>query len=168
MDVSFRPIVEDDFQAICDLIPSEEELFLIYDRGKYPLTVPQVRRLVGKRMEPTVMLHRDRVVGFSDFYNHREGRSVFIGNIVIDPALRGMGLGKRLVSYMIDRAFTGHDLPSVQLHVCNRNLSALLLYNKLGFQPCAMKVKTDYKGDRVLVINLRLKRDAWPLSPRPA
>lgn len=161
MDVSFRAIVEDDFQTICDLIPSEEELFLVYAQGKYPLTAAQVRKLVDNRMEPTVMVHRDEIVGFGDFYNYRIGRSVFIGNIVVDRSLRGQGLGRRLVCHMIDRAFDGYDLPSVKLHVYNRNLPALLLYDTLGFQPCAMKVKRDYKGDRVMQLCLRLNRDAW-------
>jgi ribosomal protein S18 acetylase RimI-like enzyme len=162
MDVSFRAIVEDDFQTVCDLLPSEEELFLVYAQGKYPLTIPQVGRLVETRMEPTVMLHRGRVVGFGDFYNYRAGRSVFVGNIVIDQSERGKGLGKRLVCHMIDRAFSGHDLPSVRIHVYNRNLRALLLYSALGFSPYAMKVNRDYKGDPVLLLSLRLSRDAWP------
>lgn len=161
MDVSFRPIMDDDFQGVCDLIPSEEELFLIYDRGRYPLTIPQVRKLVENRMEPTVMLHRGVVVGFACYYNYREGRSVFIGNIVVDRSVRGKGLGKRLVSYMIDRAFHGHNLLNVRLHVYSRNLVALLVYNALGFQPYAMKAQKDYKGDPVMFLSLGLRRDAW-------
>lgn len=162
MDVDFRAIVEDDFQSICDLLPSAEELFLVYAQGKFPLTIPQVKKLVDNRMEPTVMLHRGRVVGFANFYNHREAKSAFIGNIVIDRSLRGQGLGRQLVCHMIDRAFREHDLPSVKLHVYNRNLPALLLYASLGFRPYAMQVKQDYKGDPVLLFILRLDRAEYP------
>jgi ribosomal protein S18 acetylase RimI-like enzyme len=161
MDVSFRSIVEDDFQTICDLMPSQEELFLIYDRGRYPLTVSQVRKLVEHRMDPTVMLHRGEVVGFGDFYNYCEGKSVFIGNIVVDRSLRGKGLGRRLVCYLIARAFNEYDLPSVRMHVYSRNAPALLLYSKLGFQPCAMKVKIDYAGEPAMCLSLQLRRDTW-------
>ena len=145
---------------------SEEELFLVYAQGKYPFTVPQVRRLVEIRMEPTVMLHRGEVVGFANFYSYREGKSVFIGNVVVDRSLRGKGLGKRLVCYMMDRAFSEHDLRSVRLHVYNRNLPALLLYSSLGFQPHAMKAKRDYKGDPVMLFTLVSRRDAWLERPR--
>jgi ribosomal protein S18 acetylase RimI-like enzyme len=107
------------------------------------------------------MLHRGTVVGYGNFYNLREGRSVFIGNIVIDRSLRGNGLGKQLVNYLIGRAFHAYDLPSVKLHVYNRNLPALLLYSALGFQPYAMKVERDYEGDPVMLLSLRLNRDAW-------
>ncbi|HVI03044.1 MAG TPA: GNAT family N-acetyltransferase [Enhygromyxa sp.] len=161
MDVSFRPIVEQDFEAICTLVTSEEELFLVYDRGKYPLTTGQVRRLTENRMEPTVMLHHGRVVGFGCYYSYREAKSAFIGNIVLDRSMRGKGLGKRLVSHLIDRAFGDHDLPLVKLHVYTRNLPALLLYSALGFQPYAMKVLEDYEGDPVLLLSLGLSRDAW-------
>lgn len=162
MEVSFRSIVEDDFQAVCELIPSEEELFLVYDRGKFPLTVAEVAKLVERRMDPIVMVCRGAVVGFACYYNYQEGRSVFIGNIVIDRSVRGQGLGKRIVTYMIDRAFSLLNLQSVRLHVYNRNLPALLVYNGLGFQPYAMKVQRDYKGEPVIFLSLGLRRDAWP------
>jgi len=161
MDVSFRPIVEDDFQTLCDLIPSEEELFWVYAHGKYPLTIPQVRRLVDNRMEPTVMLHDDRVVGFADFYSYRKARSVFIGNVVIAPSMRGQGLGKRLVCRMIDRALRGLDLPLVKLHVYNRNLRALIMYGAMGFVPYAMKVARDYRREPAMMFSLCLSRDEW-------
>lgn len=161
MDVRFRPIVEDDFQAVCDLVRSEEELFLFYDAARHPFTVPQVRKLVETRMDPLVMLHRGEVVGFGDFYGHRERRSIFVGNIVLDRSLRGKGLGKRLVSYMIDRAFSEHDLERVCLHVYSRNLAGLLLYHALGFRPFGMKVRRDYRGEAALLLTLGLSREAW-------
>jgi len=160
MGVSFRTVVEDDFQAICDLMTTEEELFLIYAQGKYPLTVEQVRKLVGIRMEPTMMLHDGIVAGFGNFYRYRKKRSVFIGNIVVDKSLRGKGLGNRLVNHMIKLAFNKYDLPMVKIHVYNRNLTALLLYHALGFKPYAMKLDKDYKGDPVMLLSLRLSRDA--------
>ncbi len=112
-------------------------------------------------MEPTVMVHCGRVVGFGDYYNYQQGATLFIGNIVIDRTVRGQGLGKRLVCYLIDRAFNHHGVQSVRIHVYNRNLTALLLYHALGFHPYAMKVKRDYRGNPVMMLSLRLSRDAW-------
>jgi ribosomal protein S18 acetylase RimI-like enzyme len=163
MRVRFRSVVADDFQAICDMISSEEELFLVYAQGKHPLTVEQVEALVEIRTEPTVMLLDDKVVGFGNFYGYKKGRSVVIGNVVIDPSLRGKGLGKLLVGHMIDLAFRKYDLPRVKIHVYNRNLSGLLSYISLGFKPYAMKARKDYKGDTVVLFTLALKRDAASL-----
>lgn len=161
MDVSFRPIVEDDFQTICELMTSEEELFLVYAQGRWPFTIPQLQRLVEMRIDPTVMLHRGEVVGFANYYNHRPGDVIFVGNVVLDRALRGRGLGKRFVCHMIDRAFAEYDVRSVFLHVFNHNTPALLLYAALGFQPCSMRAKRDYKGEQVLLLNLGLRRETW-------
>jgi ribosomal protein S18 acetylase RimI-like enzyme len=157
--VRFRRVVPDDYRPICDMLPSEEELFLVYAQGKYPLTVEQVAALVEKRTEPTVMLLDDRVIGFANFYGYKERRSVVIGNVVVDSSLRGKGLGKLLVSYMIDLAFRRYDLPRVKLHVYNRNLAGLLFYRSLGFEPYAMKPKKDYRGDTVVMFTLVLRRD---------
>lgn len=142
------------------MLSSEEELFLVYAQGKYPLTVEQVHALVEKRTEPTVMLLHEKVVGFANFYGHKEGRSVVIGNVVVDPWLRGKGLGKLLVGHMIELAFREYDLPQVKLHVYNRNVGGLLFYRGLGFKPYDMKAKKDYKGDPVVMFSLVLKRDA--------
>lgn len=162
--ITFRRVTVDDYQPICDLIPDEEELFLFYAQGKYPLTVKQVKALVKKRLEPTVMLLDNQVAGFANFYGYKERRSVFIGNVVLDRSLRGMGLGKLIVQHMANLAFHKYDLPSVRLHVYNRNLPALLLYYGIGFRPYAMKVKNDYRGDAVIMFSLRLNRDQAELS----
>jgi len=165
MTVSFRNVVTEDYSAICRLVRNEEELFLVYAQGRFPLTVDQVDTLVSKRMQPTVMLVNDRVAGFGNFYGYRAGRSVVIGNVVVDAVLRGRGLGKRLVTHLIDLAFDEYDLPRVRIHVYNRNLGGLLLYVALGFRPYAMKVKKDHAGNPVVLFTLRLERDAAPAAP---
>lgn len=156
--VEFRPVREEDYPAICELMPNEEELFLIYAQGNYPLTVDQVDKLVKKRMDPTVLIHDGAVRGFGNFYWYKPGKSVFIGNVVVDKSLRGIGLGKKLVNHMIGKAFHQYDLPRVNIHVYNRNLQALLLYQALGFRPYAMRPKKDHNGDPVIMLSLRLKR----------
>lgn len=109
------------------------------------------------------MLLDDRVAGFANFYGYREARSVVIGNVVVDPSLRGKGWGKLLVRHMIDLAFRKYDLPRVKIHVYNRNLAGLLFYRSLGFKPYNMKAKKDYKGDIVVLFSLVLRRDAGEL-----
>jgi len=158
--VTFRQAVPDDFQAICDLIPSAEELFLVYPKGKFPLTVRQVEKLLRRRMDPTVLLTGGTVAGFGCYYQYKPGESVFIGNVVLDRSHRGKGLGKELVLHLIQRAFRKYDLPRVQISVYSHNLAALLLYASLGFRPYAIAKRKDPWGGRVALLHLRLKRDA--------
>ena len=158
--VSFRAVVPGDFESICRLIGSEEELFLVYAQGRYPLTVAQVDALVTRRMEPTVMLMDGRVAGFGNFYGYRPGRSVFIGNVVVDAALRGRGLGRRLLTHLMNLALIDYQLRRVKVHVYNRNLGALLCYINLGFRPYAMKKKLDYAGRPVVMFSLEFRGTA--------
>lgn len=158
--VTIRQAASDDFQAICNLIPNEEELFLVYPKGKYPLTLEQVEKLFQRRLEPTVLLTEGKVAGFGDFYRYKRGKSVFIGNVVIDRSQRGRGLGKEIVLHLIQLAFREHDLPKVRISVFSRNAAALLLYGSLGFKPYAMEEQRDFRGDRVALLHLSLKRDA--------
>lgn len=160
--VRFRPVVEDDYAKICNLVSSEEELFLFYAQGKHPLTPAQVEALVQKRKDSTVMLCDGQVAGFSNFYGFKRGKSACIGNVIIAQSLRGKGLGRQLASHMLNVAFVKHGLPMVKAHVFNRNVPSLSMCAALGFKPYAMKMKKDFKGKPVVQFSLRLKRGASP------
>ena len=161
MTTTIRPARPDDYQAICDLIPNEEELFLVYPKGRHPLTVAQLERLLQKRLEPTVLLRDDRVVGFADFYRYKPGKSAYIGNVVVDPAQRGRAFGSEIIVHLIELAFSKYDLPRVRISVYARNDPALLLYGRLGFKPNAVREATDFRGDRVALLHLRLNRSDY-------
>ncbi|MDJ0849390.1 MAG: GNAT family N-acetyltransferase [Myxococcota bacterium] len=168
MAVTIRPAVPDDYPAICSLFPDEEELFFAYPKGRFPLTVDQVEELLARRMEPTVLLTDGEVAGFGNFYRYRKGKSVFIGNVVIDRPRRGRGLGKRIVVHLATLAFQKYDLPRVRISVYSGNASALLLYGSLGFKPYAVEARKDFRGERTALLHLSLKRDAtsFPLPLR--
>lgn len=154
----FRRATEDDFGAICDLITNEEELFLVYPAGRYPLTVEQLGELVKQRKELTVATDGKMVIGFANFYDLEPGKSVFIGNVVVAETHRGRGLGRQLVTEMINRAFGAHDLPEVRISVFGGNNRALLLYAGLGFVPYGIDQRLDAEGRRLALIHLRLFR----------
>jgi len=158
MPVELRPLLPDDHQAVCDLILDEEELFLVYPKGEFPLTVDQFEAMLARRVEPTVLLTDGQVVGFAAFYQLRKSRSVYIGNVVVDRSRRGSGLGRNLVSYMSEMAFVKYQLPEVRISVYNRNTRALILYASMGFQPYAIKSRRDPRGNRVALISLSLRR----------
>lgn len=162
MAVTIRGAVPDDYPAICRLIPDEEELFWVYPKGSYPLTVDQLEKLIARRMEPTVLLAEGEVAGFGNFYRYREGKSVFIGNVVVDRARRGRGLGKEIVRHLAALAFQKYGLPRVRISVYSRNEPALLLYGSLGFKPYAMEAQKDFRGEPVALLHLGLRREAAP------
>ena len=159
MSSEFRPLLAEDLRAVCNLIRDQEELFLLYPKGSFPLTVEQLGHMLDRRVEPTVLSISGRIAGFAAFYRLRRTKSIFIGNVVVAPGLRGQGLGKKLVKHMCELAFTKYDLPQVKISVFSQNTKALLLYASLGFKPYAIRAKRDLAGNPVALISLKLMRE---------
>ena len=158
MTIAFRPALAADYPAICTLIPDEDELFRVYPRGRFPLTVEQLQVLAQTRHELTVAATSARVIGFANLYDLVPGESAFIGNVVIDRDCRGQGFGRRLVGYMLDLAFERHALPEVRIAVFCINAPALRLYADLGFRPYDIEIRVHPRGERVPLLNMRMQR----------
>ena len=98
-----RPATIDDLEAISRLITSEEELFLVYPKGQFPLTVKQVKILFDERFEFTVfcvnedsnnidgIAKEEKIVGFANLYGKVEFQYAYIGNIFLTQDYRGKG-----------------------------------------------------------------------------
>jgi ribosomal protein S18 acetylase RimI-like enzyme len=158
MSVKFREAVQADYEGICKLVPTERELYLVYPRGTHPFTVDQVRQLSESRKELTVVTDGATIVGFANLYNFKDKERAFIGNVVIEKASRGRGLGRQLMSHMLNAAFSKYGLSEVHMSVFSDNVAALLLYSKFGFQPYAIEERQDYETRRVALIHMRLTR----------
>lgn len=155
--MGFRAANTADYPAIRDLIRSEQELFLVYPEGSYPMTVEQVAKLVRKREAPTVLVGKGKVIGFACFYGYRAGKSVYVGNLVIDSRNRGRGLGRKITVHMINKAFDDYELPEVRIAVFSTNTRALLLYSGLGFRPYRIAERADLHGNPAALIHMRLR-----------
>ena len=154
----FRAASEADFDAICGLIPTQEELFRVYPRGSYPFTLDQLRHLFETRKAHTVTTDAGKITGFANLYDFSDNRRAFIGNVVVDKAYRGQGLGKCLVEYMIEQAFSSYDLDEVHISVFSDNTPALLLYSSLGFEPYAVEERLNYAGKRLALLHMRFNK----------
>lgn len=156
--MELRAATPDDFEAIVRLVPTRDELFLVYPKGKHPLTVEQLHALAESRKELTVAVENGQVVGFVNLYDVQQGRWAFIGNVVVARNFRGRGLGRLLVSHMIRRAFDAYHVPEVRISVFNDNTPALLLYAGMNFRPYAVEERTNPSGMRVGLIHMRLEQ----------
>lgn len=154
----FREATEDDFEDICKLVKTEEELFLVYPNGKYPFTVSQVKELSLIRKELTVAVEKNKIVGFANLYNYEPNNQAFIGNVIIDQSHRGKGLGKEIVSYMLNKAYEKYELPEVRISVFSENTAALLLYSSFGFVPYQIEERNTPAGNRTALIHMKKMR----------
>lgn len=151
----FREAAEEDFDNICKLIKSKGELFLVYPSGSYPFTVSQVKELSEVRKELTVAVAGSEIIGFANLYNYEPGVLAFIGNVIIDEGYRGKGLGKEIVSYMLNKAREKYALPEIRISVFSENVPALLLYSGFGFMPYEIEERKNPKGNRVALIHMK-------------
>ena len=151
----FRKASRDDFNAICRLIKSKEELYLVYPSGTYPLTVDQLRDLSERRNELTVMVENRNIIGFANFYNHEPNKSAYIGNVIIDKEYRGRGFGKEIITYMLRVARKKYNLRVIKISVFSENIPALLLYSEFGFIPYDVEERKNLNGDKVALIHLK-------------
>jgi len=156
--MQLREATESDFEEIIRLMPTREELFYVYPKGRHPLTVDQLRFLAEDRKEMTVAVENAEVIGFANLYNVRPYQSAFIGNVVVSHRLRGQGIGRRLVSHMMRKAFDRYAVEQVRISVFNDNTSALLLYASMQFQPYAVEEGVGPAGNRLGLIHMKLHR----------
>ena len=152
----YRAVTNEDFSEICDLVTNEDELFWVYPGGQFPLTIDQLMKLSKEREDLTVVVEKERIIGFANFYNYIQGKSAHIGNVVVEKRHRGKGIGRNLILYMLERARIIHRLEEVHISVFNENTPALLLYSTLGFIPYEIEERTNLRGKNAALIHLKI------------
>lgn len=152
----FREALKSDYEAICRLVPTQEELFRVYPRGTHPLTVEQIHQLAEVRKELTVATDGTHIMGFANLYDVEPPQKGFIGNVVIDKAFRGAGLGEKLVRHMRDAGFVKYGLQEIHISVFNDNTVALLLYSKLGFIPYAIEQRLRPDNQKAALVHMKI------------
>ena len=157
---TIRTATVDDFPAITRLVKNREELFLLHPCGSYPWTVEQIARLSEERFDLTVMEEGDRVIGFANLYGMKDNAHAFIGNVIIDSNHRARGLGRRLITYMMERVFDTHSLSEARISVFADNKSALDLYTALGFHTYDEEERLAPTGESLRLLHMRLTDNA--------
>ena len=159
--MEIRETVQDDYEGICQLITSEEELFLVYPKGTYPLNLEQLEHLKEVRQKLTVATERLQVIGFANLYDFVPGRHAFIGNLIVDKDFRKRGIGKEMVDYMLGLVFHQHDLPEARISVFRDNIPAFNLYSDFGFHLFETTDLKNFKGERVNLLHMKLSRTEY-------
>lgn len=153
--LSYRAVQEADFEKICTLPQSEEELFFMFPRAEYPLTVSQLKTAVDSRHDSTVILYKEEIVGFANFYEIEENHFCSIGNVIVDSAHRNKGVGEFLVKTMESIGIEKHKVSEIHLSCFNENAKGILLYSKLGYKPYDIEKWIDKKNNPVALIEMK-------------
>ncbi len=157
--VEFTPATEQHFNDICSLVTSPEELYILNPYGTFPWDVEQLAEKFRTRVDHTVCVVDGMVCGYANLYDVKKDESAFIGNVVISDQYKGFGLGKKLISHMLELCqYTYNAVP--HLMVFAHNTRALLIYTKMGFKPYDIESKQNLDGEQVALLHMRLEQFA--------
>ncbi len=129
-----RDVRDDDIPTICQFPRDKYELFNISPYAQFPLTFEQLNETIKSRYSATVVLTDDnKIAGFANLINNNA--SYTIGNLIVNPEMRGKGVGYYLTKTMITISFKQFNIREIFVACFCKNTPGLLLYTKIGFIP---------------------------------
>jgi RimJ/RimL family protein N-acetyltransferase len=147
MDVTLREFTRDDIPRLIEWVDAGGADFFVRWAGtalEYPLTESQLETHLAeaegpeatRRIFAAVDAGTGEVVGHAELSRvDRKNRSASISRLLVgDPAARGRGVGRQIVSRVLDVAFGEMSLHRVDLYVLEFHVSALSMYKALGFK----------------------------------
>lgn len=153
--LSYRPIKISDLEKICQLPQNKEELFFMFPKADYPLSVEQLEAIVINRSDSTVILYDNEIVGFANFYEVKENNYCSIGNVIVSSNFRNKGIGLFLIETMESIALKKYDVREIHISCFNMNTKGILLYSKLGYTPYEIEERLDKKESKVAFVKMK-------------
>lgn len=150
-----RPAQSNDFENICKLPQNEEDLFFMFPKADYPLSVEQLQTVVENRSDSTVILLDKEVVGFANFYEVKENDYCSIGNVIVNSNFRNKGIGSYLIKTMESIALEKYNVREIHISCFNTNTKGILLYSKLGYLSYEVEERLDKEERKVALIKMR-------------
>jgi ribosomal protein S18 acetylase RimI-like enzyme len=154
-NLEYREVRDQDIETICRFPQDEKELFFMFPKSLFPLTYEQLKSAIDARFDSTVVLSQDTIAGFANFYEVFEDQYCSIGNVIVNPDFRGMGVGEFLMNAMENIAVNKYRVRELHISCFNQNTAALLLYSKLGYQPHETEKRLDKKSMPVVLIKMK-------------
>ncbi len=152
--MEFRPASRTDLDTVAAFATSAEELFYVHPTAHFPLTAEQLLPNFSNRKGNSVIVSEGKVAGFANFISVVEGESATIGNVIIDPTLRGKGIGKALLNNMARLAQRDFGVKQTIIPCFNTNTYGLHFYHSLGYVPCKGEPRKDQNGQPIFLIYL--------------
>ncbi len=78
---------------------------------------------------------REMPCGYAELNTLRDSTChLWVGHVIIDPAQRGRGLGRRLVQMLVEHALADQAVQRLTMVVFPDNVAALGCYDAIGFR----------------------------------
>ena len=151
-----------DLELILKWVPSETAMMLWSGPTfSWPLTRHQLERyLQNGQRQYWIGLHptSGKPVGHASLLIDNQTRTMRLGFILLDPAIRGRGLGRELIETAVRAGFEATDLPVMTLGVYAHNPSARHTYENLGFRETGRVRRTEVDGRPWHALEMKLPR----------
>jgi RimJ/RimL family protein N-acetyltransferase len=147
MDIILREFTRGDSARLADWVNSGGPDFFVRWAGTafdYPLTESQLEAHLAEAEGPeatrrvfvAVDAGTGEVIGHAELSRiDHKNRSASISRLLVgDPSARGKGVGRQIVSRVLDVAFGEMSLHRVDLYVLEFHVTALSMYKALGFK----------------------------------
>jgi RimJ/RimL family protein N-acetyltransferase len=161
MDITLRGFVRDDIPQLIGWVDQGGAEFFVRWAGTafdYPLTEAQLEAHLAetegpeatRRVFAAVDTATGGVVGHAELSRiDRKNQSASISRLLVgDPSARGKGVGREIVSRLLDVAFQEMSLHRVDLYVLEFHVAALSMYKALGFKTEGHLVEARRAGDK--------------------
>ena len=137
-----------DFEQIKDVYFSDFDVFWSSHTLEQELTCDNSHLVVAKI--------DNEIVGFAGFKILFDEADIM--NIVVKKSLRGKGIGSLLLKNLID-LFYSFSLNALNLEVNEKNVVAIHLYEKFGFQRISVRKKYYPKNENAIIMCLKAKNN---------
>ncbi|MCX7014086.1 MAG: GNAT family N-acetyltransferase [Candidatus Sumerlaeota bacterium] len=158
------PFHPEEAKRVLDWIRDEAELRLVSPYTPPPLTPEKIMVWQDKALES--FLFRDPAagpVGYGELCAAgSSAEELWVAHVVVDPARRGQGVGRRFVQRLVERAFHAHRASRVILSVCEDNAAARSCYDRCGFRAFARRpLRAEWLPDGAYLVDMRIERLRW-------
>lgn len=135
-----RPFVPSNAASIAGWVETAEQMRWVAPSTQLPLTADKVIRWKKPGGQAYALVSGDssgsyEIMAYGELNPMRQAPSdLWLGHLIVRPDHRGHGVGKVLVSGLLERAFHRYDAQRVLLVVFPDNQAAIECYCRCGFQ----------------------------------
>jgi ribosomal protein S18 acetylase RimI-like enzyme len=110
----------------------------------WPFDVSSFRRWhADPDVKPYVLRGGDVLIGYGEVWIDESEREVELGRIIVNPANRGVGVGRHLVRLLLERA-SHSGFPDAFVRVVPDNYAAIACYRSAGFSRVPDEEREEY------------------------
>lgn len=141
--VTIREATLEDAEDIINYIDqvASESHYLTFGQGELKIKVDQERQFIEncKKSDNSLMIVAEvngKIIGNLSFSGGKNSRIYHMGEfgVTVLKEFWKLGIGRKLIEYMIEWASNGKQIRKINLKVREDNLHAIRLYEKMGFK----------------------------------